>query len=351
MKGSIDSSSRKISGLVVFKYILQIVAIIIPVAMPFVSQALAQASINISTDLKLSTIGAGISLSLLSLGISINGLEKRIKENHDKISNRIDSVSQKIDQVNPVMEKVLLSENDRLQRFAFRRYDEFSKTINYALSVGNSGNLRPSEYYVELLYLADLIIKDKADNKQKFSGEIWAMTGFAEDEWICDEGYEKQWTEKLRELAKKHRIPTKRLCLIPSELENIIRKFSDKKEYKEKSFQQFMELLRQYYCDEEIKKTTEHFLIRASANQELEAINGFFAIKLTNGDLHILYGESGDANGSLTAKLSFDTKEISNIHNLFIRFATSNNRIEDKIREWSDGNGFIDYLKRQNINM
>lgn len=351
MKGSIDSSSKKISAFVVFKFVLQIVAIIIPIAIPFVSDALAQNSINISTDLKLSTIGAGISISLLSLGMSINGLEKRIKENHETISDRIDSLSQKIDKVNPVMEKVLLSENDRLQRFAFRRYDEFSKTINYALSVGNSGNLRPSEYYVELLYLANLIIKDKADNKQKFSGEIWAMTGFAEDEWICDEGYEKQWTEKLKELAKNHKIPTKRLCLIPSELEKIIRGFSEKKEYKEKSFQQFMELLHQYYCDEDIKKTTEHFLIRASANKELEAINGFFAIKLTNGDLHILYGETGDANGSLTAKLSFDSKEISKIHDLFERFATSNNRIDKKIHEWSDGNIFIDYLKSQNINM
>jgi hypothetical protein len=31
--------------------------------------------------------------------------------------------------------------------------------------------------------------------KKNFKGEVWAMTSFADEEWIEDEGYEKLWTE------------------------------------------------------------------------------------------------------------------------------------------------------------
>ncbi len=341
MKDSRESDSRKIISVIV-KYIFQGLAILIPVVLPFFS------SPELSTDMKLSTIGAGISISLLILGISMNSLEKGIKENNENTLKELDSISKEISQVNPVMEKVLISDNERLKRFAFRRYSELTKTINTALNNGDSGILRTSEYYEELFYLADLILQDKIDNKQKFSGEIWAMTGFEENEWIPDDGYENIWTEKLKDLARE-KIQTKRLCLIPYEVEMIIKNFSSNENYEKKRFMGFIKMLKDYYCDEEIKKVTKHYMIKESASAELKTINGFFAIKLTNGDLHILYGETGDSNGAITARVLFNSNEIEKVHDLFELFTVSSNLIENKIREWSNGNDFINYLQNQNI--
>lgn len=89
-----------------------------------------------------------------------------------------------------------------------------------------------------------------------------------------------------------------------------------------------MELLESYYGAGARKKVTEHYLIRERDNPNLEEIRGFFAIKLTNGDLHILYGETVDSNGALTAKVLFDSGEIQNVRRLCRRF-------EDEKDSWN----------------
>lgn len=300
-------------------------------------------------DVRLSIIGAGISIPVVLLQISITQGQNKNENDLQKIDNNINDLSGKMNHISPVLEQVFLSRNDRIQRFAYRRFGETCKVIQSAVYNRNSGNLRPSEYYEELMFLADLILKDKAEKKSRFNGEIWAMTGFAEEEWIADDGYERLWTDKLKEMVDAG-IKTRRLCLLPDSVYDIITSQTFIEPSKDiYSFRGFIELLESYYRTDAKKKVTEHYVIRERDNPELKEIKGFFAIKLTNGDLHILYGETVDSNGALTAKVLFDSNEIQNVRDLFERYAKSNYEIEIKLKEIVHSNGFIEYLQERGI--
>jgi hypothetical protein len=268
----------------------------------------------------------------------------------EELATNMTDMTIKLSHISPILEKVFLSGNDRVKRFVYRRMGEVNKTIQSALSNNNSGNLRPSEYYEELLYLADMIIKDKDEQKRNFTGEVWAMTSFAEEEWIADEGYEKLWTEKLRHIVDRG-IKTRRLCIIPDNVYRIItgETFSEPAANTEKSFHGFVKLLEIYYGTPTSKKTAEHYLIRTSDNPELNQIKGFFAIKLTNGDLHILHGETVNENGALTAKVLFDPIEIQSVRGRFELYTGYNYAMGQVIPFIAKQNGFIEYLRKRNV--
>lgn len=306
---------------------------------------------ELDSDMKLSIIGAGISIPVVLLQISITQGQNKSEKDIQNINDNVDELSEKINHISPVLEQVFLSGNDKIQRFAYRRFGESCKTIQSAVNNNNSGNLKPNEYYEELLFLAELILKDKAENKNRFSGEIWAMTGFAEEEWIADDGYERLWTDKLKDLVDSG-IKTRRLCLISDLIYDIItnQPFVEPSDDVH-SFRGFIELLESYYGNEARRKVTEHYIIREKENPKLKEIKGFFAIKLTNGDLHILYGETVDANGALTAKVLFDSKEIQEVRRLFELYARQNYKIEKKLIDMVATNGFITYLDSRGISL
>ncbi len=305
---------------------------------------------ELSADSRLAIIGTGIAIPVVLIQISITQGQNKTESDNEKNRNQIIEISEKINHISPVLEQVFLSGNSRVQRFAYRRFEEVCKTIHTAVNNNNSGNLRPNEYYEELLHLSDLILRDKDKNKKKFRGEIWAMTGFAEDEWIADEGYENLWTDKLKEMVEINAIKTRRLCLLPDSLYNTITmpEFSAPQESNH-PFWGFLKLLNDYYGKTFNNSNVEHYIIKENDNPKLKEIRGFFAIKLTNGDLHILYGETVDSNGALTAKVLFDLQEIQEVRTLFERYAKSNYRIENIIPKISDSNGFIKYLEQHNI--
>lgn len=304
---------------------------------------------ELDSDMRLSIIGAGISIPVVLLQISITQGQNKSESDMQRIDDRVNELAEKVNHISPVLEQVFLSSNDRIQRFAYRRFGEVCKVIQSAVNNNNSGNLRPNEYYQELMFLAELILKDKVENKNKFNGEIWAMTGFAEEEWIADAGYERLWTEKLKDLVDAG-IKTRRLCLIPDSVYDIItRQPFVEPSADVYSFQGFMELLESYYGAGAPKKVVEHYIIRERDNPNLDEIKGFFAIKLTNGDLHILYGETVDANGALTAKVLFDSNEIQEVRGLFELYARSNYKIEKKLANMVASNGFMTYLQNRGI--
>ena len=230
---------------------------------------------ELNSDMRLAIIGAGISVPVILLQISITQGQNKSENDVERIDIKISEVSEKMNHVSPVLEKVFLSGNDRIQRFAYRRFGESCKIIQSAVYNNNSGNLRPNEYYEELMFLAELILKDKAENKNKFSGEIWAMTGFAEEEWIADDGYERLWTDKLKEMVDSG-VKTRRLCLAPDSVYDIITRQPFVEPSKDAhSFWGFIELLESYYGIGARKKVTEHYIIRERDNPALEEIKGF----------------------------------------------------------------------------
>lgn len=305
---------------------------------------------SISPDNRLAIMGAGISIPVVLLQISMTQGQNKAEGDVQKLTDEVNDLIEKLNHINPVLEQTFISGNERLQRFAYRRFDEACKVIQSAVNNKNSGNLKPNEYYEELLYLADFIKSDKIDKKNKFTGEIWAMTGFADEEWIADEGYERLWTVRLKELIDEHGIKTRRLCLLPDSVFEIVsaQPFQVPSE-EEHRFWGFVEFLKSYYSDEKTKKMTEHYLIRERDNPNLDKIKGFFAIKLTSGDLHILYGETVDSNGALTAQVLFDPEEIQEVRRLFELYTRPNYKLEKKLKEIAGENGLIPYLQNNGI--
>lgn len=304
----------------------------------------------LSEDDKLAIICGGISIPIILLQFSVTNGQNFINRELGEVKKKIEELSTKMDHFSPIFEQVFITNNERIHRFVYRRMNEVTKTVKNALNNNHSGYLRTSEYYEELLYLADLIEKEKAVMKRNFSGEIWAMTSFAEDEWIADAGYEKNWTERLKEISDLG-IKTRRLCIIPDSVYNIIsaEQFNEPSKNDEKSFWGFIGLLEEYYNNSEKKKTsTEHYFIRESDSPELSEIKGFFAIQLSNGELHILYGETANEKGSITAKVLFDPSEIQRVRSLFERFTTDSRKMKNII-SISHSNGFEDFLTQNNI--
>lgn len=306
---------------------------------------------ELDSDMRLSIIGTGIAIPVVLLQISITQGQNKCESDIEKIDNNVNGLSDKLNHISPVLEQVFLTGNDRIQRFAYRRFGEACKVIQSAVNNNNSGNLRPNEYYEELMFLAELILKDKAESKNKFSGEIWAMTAFAKEEWIADKGNEKLWTDKLKDLVNAG-IKTRRLCLISDSVYDIItRQPFAEPSVDVHSFQGFIKLLESYYGTGVRKKVTEHYIIRESGDPRLEQIKGFFAIKLTNGDLHILSEKTVDANDALTAEVLFDSNEIQGIRMLFERYARADYKIEQKLPEMVASNGFMAYLQDRGISL
>lgn len=106
-----------------------------------------------------------------------------------------------------------------------------------------------------------------------------------------------------------------------------------------------------YYGNSLRKKTSDHYFLRENDNPDLTSIKGFFAIKLTNGELHILHGETVNKNGALTAKVLFDPIEIKKVRQLFERYANENYKMENVIPNISKQNGFLTYLQQKNIDI
>ena len=209
--------------------------------------------------------------------------------------------------------------------------------------------MRPNEYYEELFYLANLIKQDYHSNVKNFSGEIWAMTSFADNEWSADQGYEQRWTEELCELVDQG-IKTRRLCIIPDTLYKLIASDDidlDKENKNNPTFKAFWEFLRLYYKDNSYKNVLQ-YAIREGDSADLTRIRGFFAIKLSNGELHILYGETVDSNGAMTSELLFDRSEIQRARALFERH--SNHTIGDFVNKCGSPK-FKNVLETHNIKL
>lgn len=306
---------------------------------------------NMSEDVKVAIIGAGISIPIILLQFSLTSSQKNSEEQVQLLKSKIDELEDKINHVSPIFERVFASNNDRIKRFAYRRMEEVTSTISTSINLNNSGNLRPAEYYNELLYLADLICQDYAEHKKNFSGEIWAMTSFAEDEWIADQGYEQMWTEKLKEISDLG-ITTRRLCIVPDSVYSLITEqhFQAPQLGVNPSFDSFMSLLHMYYGSTITKKKNTHYFLKANDNPELTAIKGFFAIRLTNGELHILHGETVDANGALTAKVLFDQTEIQDVRVQFDRYAKPVRTMNSRLNQYGS-NSFKTYLQSQGITL
>ncbi|MCL5029216.1 MAG: hypothetical protein M1480_09380 [Bacteroidetes bacterium] len=301
---------------------------------------------------KLSVLGFGLIVPLILLQVSLTVGQNKSEKSSQDIEEKLHALTGMINHINPILERVFLSQNKRILRFSLRRMEEVNSLIKHAVDNQRSGCLKPREYYEELDYLAHLLINDKKLNGKNFSGEIWAMTSFAPDEWVNDDGYEGAWTETLKKMVDMG-IKTRRLCIIPKKLSEAIYgdTFVEPKKDDVPQFEGFIKLLKDYYGDEAKRDIAIHYIINDSTNSELTKIAGFFAIKLTNGELYILTGETVDKFGSLTAEVLFNENEIKDFYSLCMKFMTKKNVLENVILDRSKPTGFQKYLTELNIDI
>jgi len=225
---------------------------------------------------------------------------------------------------------------------------EVNTLLKHVVDNLRSGKLKPREYYEELDYLAQLIKDDKKMHGRNFDGEIWAMTSFADHEWTDRDGYEGRWTDTLRELVDLG-IKTKRLCIVPSKLLDAISVDTFTPPADISQFPGFMELLKSYYGTGSKSDIAKHYILRDNVELELTRTSGFFAIKLSNDELHILTGETVDEYGSMSAEVLFKEDDIRHLQSLCNKFMIDKFAVENVIKEKAHANGFLKYLSDNGV--
>jgi|GEM_PF-1257112 len=333
---------------IVIQIALPLIAILVAWLVPTFVPATATiaATPGIPEDVKLAIMGLGLMTPLIVNQIAMTNDHTKSESSFQDVDAKLATLEERFAQMNPMLERAFLCGNDRVMRFAQRRMGEVNVKIKFAIDNLHSGKLMPRDYYDELEYLAKLIMDDKRIEGADFQGEIWAMTSFAPDEWIKDDSYEGSWTETLKQMVDMG-ITTKRLCIVPPSLFDMISgdEFVEPTNEQMPQFPGFIKLLKEYYSDNSEKNIAKHWIIRNTVDNELTLVAGFFAIKLTNGELHILTGETVDNLGSLTAEEIFDEIEIRAFRERCDKLMKSSRYdLEKVIKETAKSSGFLKYL-------
>ena len=102
----------------------------------------------------------------------------------------------------------------------------YINTMQDRIKGARSGALSRHNYYGELTKAGDSIINDHSINGTNFSGEIWAMTFWQDDELDFSDTYEKAWVKKM-ELMDNKGIKTRRLCVMKNKKDILHRADAD----------------------------------------------------------------------------------------------------------------------------
>ena len=169
----------------------------------------------------------------------------------------------------------------------------------------------------EIMNAAEDIIADHSSN-EAFSGEIWAMTFWQDDELDFDDAYETAWVKKMEKMDELG-IKTKRLCVMKNKKSILQRESADK------DVEDFLGRL-VYYCHSDaVCKNTILYAIDSIDTLTIEEQEwmgkGFFATKLTNGKLRLIRGVSLDNRNATTlgGEIDFDEGRVKRIRDIWER--------------------------------
>jgi len=328
-----------------------VIQIVLPLAAIYIAWRVPTGvgSGQMSEDVKVSLISLGLLVPLLINSIANTVHKKEIDSSLDDLRSSFSKLDESISRLSPVLEEAVLSGNGKIMRFACRRMNEANTLLRYVVNNQRSGTLKPREYYEELDYLAQLIKEDKEAQGSNFTGEIWAMTSFAHNEWVDVDGYEGAWTETLQDMVTLG-IKTERICIVPDKLMDAIKTDPFTPPENVSQFPGFIALLKTYYSSINIQTTAKHYIVKDTIEPDLTQAGGFFAIKLTNGEMHILTGETVDRFGSMTAEVVFGEEEIEKFRELCVRFMQTRYLLEDIISAPANASqSFHEYLDQKDV--
>lgn len=299
---------------------------------------------SLNASIKLTIICACIGAPIIVVQITVTVGQNKNEADMLKMISSLNDANNQTEQIATLF-NIFSSQNERIRRFADRRISEMTKSLKLACQIGSSGELNVTDYYMELNYLADKLENDKKDKCL-----IWAMTGFAPDEWSAAGGYESAWTQRLQSISNSG-VKTIRICLLSKEIMNQIRteKFIiEHQEGRHLPIEGLISLLKQYYSKP--NQNCKHYIILNNEFELLEKIKGFFGIVLSNNEKHIIEGEALNLDKGLTGNVLFNDQEIENIYKEFT-FACQQNREIINYLTINASPSFIDYLKKENVNI
>ena len=251
--------------------------------------------------------------------ISLEEIISKQNAYFNSISNDLDKIEHSIN-IEEICKKIYTLENREQKEIYLKSIGAFFETMNSRINGIRSGGLSRYDYYGELTKAADAIIEDinKFSNKHNYSGEIWAMTFWQDDELDFDDEYENAWIKKMEEMDSMG-IKTKRICVMKHRKKLIEQTNPDK------STIDFLNKLK-YYCEKDAPcKNTVLYAIDNIDSLLIKEQNwigkGFFATKLSNGDLRLIRGVSLDNPNSniLGGEIDFDKKRVQNIREIWER--------------------------------
>lgn len=289
------------------------------------------------------TLSAGIALLVAYISVMFlvsqfmeNQFLSEIQEKQDndfsELSDSINALRKNLD-IEDLYKKIYLLENIEQKDIYLDSVHTFVETMKSRMDGARSGALSRHAYYGELTKASEAIIQDKQQiGKKPYCGEIWAMTFWQDDELDLSDEYENAWVKKM-ETMDELGIPTIRLCVMKNK-KNILKR-NDVDDVVETFLQRL-----NYYCRRNAvcKNTTVYAIdsIDTLSAREQEWIGkGFFAIRLSNGDMRLIRGVSLDNRNATTlgGEIDFDHERIEKIRDIW-----------EKLIEESGKKGINQYL-------
>lgn len=246
--------------------------------------------------------------------------EKR-NEEHKKEMSKLHQITKSIE-IEEMWKCIYELKNEEQKDIYIKAVDTFTETMKSRIAGERSGALSRNAYYEQLQKAANTIIEDKKDKVGSYSGEIWAMTVWQDDELDFNDILEGNWIDKMHEMDDIG-IPTTRICIMKNK-KNLLGK-----KYVDEEVEEFLDKM-YYYCkdDRSCKNTTMLAIdnIDNLSDTTQSWINkGFFATKLSSGELRLIRGVSLDnANATtLGGEIDFNGKRVEEVRRIWENLKSS----------------------------
>lgn len=242
--------------------------------------------------------------------------EEKSDEQYESLKKEIAIIEDSI-KMDYLYKRIYMLGNNEQKEIYLNSMRQFLNTMNDRIAGTRSGGLSRHDYYGKLMNAAEDIIADHSSN-EAFSGEIWAMTFWQDDELDFDDAYETAWVKKMEKMDELG-IKTKRLCVMKNKKSILQRESADK------DVEDFLGRL-VYYCHSDaVCKNTILYAIDSIDTLTIEEQEwmgkGFFATKLTNGKLRLIRGVSLDNRNATTlgGEIDFDEGRVKRIRDIWER--------------------------------
>ena len=262
----------------------------------------------------------GIKFAVLALHIValLSVLQFFIGQKFTEVENEIKIFDKKITDIekcigiSELYKKILKLDNNKERDFHLNNLNSFQEKLNKFVKEGRSGGLPKSDYYDELHRLAGEMKKDfeECKDKQKYKGEIWAMSFWQDDEWDKNSNqFEGGWIKALEEMDEL-KIKTVRVAVMTYKKTLLKQKNVDKGE-----LNLIEKLVDNCHAQRKRQNTTIFFVDDIDRKTKDIVGKGFFAVMFDNGELSVIRGVSLDnlEDSLLEGELVFSSEQAKKI--------------------------------------